>query len=642
MDSNSVGGFAPSSLLRVIDGSGNPAAASALTQANFTSLMALINGSSTQYVQASTSSGAGLPSLPAPPATPSAGDLWFDSMTHTLQYYDGTATQSLSTGGGGAGTVTSVTTGSGLAGGPITTTGTIALATVGTAGTYTKVTTDQYGRVIAGSQITGNDITSGTISGITAINTSGAITTSGNVSASNVSANGGSFRTLVLNDNTVPTSNTVTLQTTNPVTSSYTLTFPNSGPLSGSVLSSDASGNLSWTAPASGTVTNVGLTPPSGFMTVSPGAVTSTGTFSLSLASQNGNQIFAGPTTGTGTPTFRSLVLNDLPGIDWSKLTPGTLPSTLAGYGITDGVKDIGSSAPSIEEGTDAAKPAASAAGRIYIATDTFKIYRDNGATWDVVGTAASGSGTVQSVGMTVPGYMSVANSPINSSGTFGLSFVSESANLFFAGPTGGAAGAPSFRALALSDLPAIPNSGLQNSSITLGTTLVTLGATANSLSALSSVGLGVNGTTNGTLTMASTGGATTTIQPDTSTSVAWTMSLPSNGGSNGQVLQTDGAGNTAWVTPGASGVTNVGMAVPTFLSVSGGPITSAGTFTVTLASETANLIFAGPTGGAAGTPAFRSLVAADIPALPNSNLQNNSITLGSTSVSLGATASSS
>ena len=50
------------------------------------------------------------------------------------------------------GTVTKVTAGTGLTGGDITTTGTIALATSGvTAGTYNSVTVDTYGRVTAGS-----------------------------------------------------------------------------------------------------------------------------------------------------------------------------------------------------------------------------------------------------------------------------------------------------------------------------------------------------------------------------------------------------------------------------------------------------------------------------------------------------------
>ncbi len=51
----------------------------------------------------------------------------------------------------GTGTVTSITAGTGLSGGVITTTGTISMPNTGTAGTYSGVTTDAQGRVTAGT-----------------------------------------------------------------------------------------------------------------------------------------------------------------------------------------------------------------------------------------------------------------------------------------------------------------------------------------------------------------------------------------------------------------------------------------------------------------------------------------------------------
>lgn len=66
-----------------------------------------------------------------------------------------------------------------------------------------------------------------------------------------------------------------------------------------------------------------------------------------------------------------------------------------------------------------------------------------------------------------------------------------------------------------------------------------------------------------------------------------------------------------------ASGtVTSVGLALPvSVFIVSGSPVTTSGTLTGTFITQTANTVFAGPTGGAAATPAFRALVAADLPA---------------------------
>lgn len=57
-------------------------------------------------------------------------------------------------------------------------------------------------------------------------------------------------------------------------------------------------------------------------------------------------------------------------------------------------------------------------------------------------------------------------------------------------------------------------------------------------------------------------------------------------------------------------------MTVPSFLTISGSPITGAGTLALGLAVENAKLVLAGPTSGPAAAPTFRSLVAADIPSL--------------------------
>lgn len=68
--------------------------------------------------------------------------------------------------------------------------------------------------------------------------------------------------------------------------------------------------------------------------------------------------------------------------------------------------------------------------------------------------------------------------------------------------------------------------------------------------------------------------------------------------------------------------VTSVGLSMPSIFSVSGSPVTSSGTMTTTLASQSANLVFASPN-GSAGTPTFRSLVVADLPTLSTSNLSD-------------------
>lgn len=85
----------------------------------------------------------------------------------------------------------------------------------------------------------------------------------------------------------------------------------------------------------------------------------------------------------------------------------------------------------------------------------------------DDVSVPALAPGTVTSVAMTVPGFLSVSGSPITGSGTFAVSLVSQAANRVFASPNG-SSGVPTFRALVAADIPTIP--------ITIGTTPIASG----------------------------------------------------------------------------------------------------------------------------------------------------------------------
>lgn len=64
-------------------------------------------------------------------------------------------------------------------------------------------------------------------------------------------------------------------------------------------------------------------------------------------------------------------------------------------------------------------------------------------------------------------------------------------------------------------------------------------------------------------------------------------------------------------VACGSGTVTSVALALPNIFSVSGSPVTSSGTITATLASQSANLVLASPN-GSSGTPTFRKVKAAD------------------------------
>lgn len=74
--------------------------------------------------------------------------------------------------------------------------------------------------------------------------------------------------------------------------------------------------------------------------------------------------------------------------------------------------------------------------------------------------------------------------------------------------------------------------------------------------------------------------------------------------------------------------MTSVGLSLPGIFTTSGSPVTTSGSFSVLLANQSGNTVFAGPSTGFPGAPSFRALVADDLPAHTHSiadvtNLQN-------------------
>jgi len=142
---------------------------------------------------------------------------------------------------------------------------------------------------------------------------------------------------------------------------------------------------------------------------------------------------------------------------------------------------------------------------------------------------------------------------------------------------------------------------------------------------------LGLNGTAGGSLTLQGSTSGSSAITVQAAAGTATLFQLPNSNGTNNQVLTTDGSGHLTWVSVAGTGtVTSVGLALPGIFTVSGSPVTNTGTLTGTLATQSANLVWAGPTTGAAAAPTFRSLVGADVP-------NPSASTLGGIQSSVGA-----
>lgn len=391
-----------------------------------------------------------------------------------------------------------------------------------------------------------------------------------------------------------------------------------------------------------GTVTSVALTVPS-FLSVSGSPITTSGTLAISLSNEPANTVFAGPTSGpSAPPTFRALVAADIP----------TLPYALDSFTIIQ--TDTGTF-PTASSATDTLTLHSSSANLTIAGNSGTKT-----VTFGLTGLQPSGNYITALTGdatATGPGSVPLTLATVNANvGSFNYSNITVNAKGLVTAASSNATPITSINGNATPAQTIVAGTGISvsstagattitNTSPSSGGTVTSVAQTTNSVSGLTVTGSPI--TTSGTL-------ALTLAQATTSTngylsSTDWNTFNGKQAAGNyitaltgdvtatgpGSVAATLATVNTnvgsftyssitvnakGLITAASSGaaptgtVTSVALTVPSFLSVSGSPITTSGTLAVTLATESANTVFAGPASGSAATPTFRAIVAADLP----------------------------
>lgn len=504
----------------------------------------------------------------------------------------------------------------------------------------------------------------------------------------------------------------------------------------------------------SGSVTYVGLSVPS-ILSVTGSPITSSGTFIVTLSGQAANKVFAGPSSGAdAVPTFRSLVSDDIPNIPWSKIT--STPTTISGYGITDNVAyldhtqtfsktqtiqpdsagsidfrlrgavaqsgnllNFENSAASIYGYFDYKGEYRLGAGNHYIISDepdtygfdsAFSIYKTvinpqaygeyNGIYSQIEISDSNSSGTPPDIigGFIGARILSTSRAPSSITGltVYANSEVTDNVPYVVGSSFGmAAAGSVSSYAVGSDYYTSFYGSGIINAAIAVryNAPYIDSNATITAnygilVSDMTGVGASTNyaiysqggevrirAGANGVKGLSVLGWPSANIQDwdnSSGTPLAWitesgvvhtpdiiltgtktanyvwagpttgaaaspafrslvSADIPAHNQAWSTITSTPttlaGYGITDAYTKAASdarfapisvsgSVTYVGLTVPSFLSVVGSPVTTSGTFAVTLATQAANKIFAGPTTGSDAAPTFRSLVAADIPSV--------------------------